>query len=115
MKATKLNEVNWTLDRFDIEHYTQEFSEYAEKENGFGSSLFHMSNEPFSDNLFSYFKNQFANMKQWKTPQGQFFTFGEKGERELASILHESIADKKRLIEAMENVLQNLPEPLPCL
>lgn len=104
--------IDWTLDRFDIEHYTQEFSEYAEKENGFGSSLFHMGNEPFSDNLFAYFKNQFANMKQWKTPQGQFFTFGEKGERELAGILHKSIADKKRLIEEMEQVLKELPESI---
>ena len=99
---------DWTLDRSDIEHYTQEFTEYAEKEKSFDSSLFHMSNEPFSDNLFSYFRNQFENMKQWKTPQGQFFTFGEKGERELAEILHKSIADKKRLIEEMEQVLQKL-------
>lgn len=115
MKATKLNEADWTLDRWDIEHYSHCFLECVGNENGFGSALFRMGNEPLSDNLFSFFKNQFANMKQWKVPQGQFFTFGEKGERELASILHESIADKKRLIEAMENVLQNLPEPLPCL
>lgn len=104
---------NWTLDIYDIENYTKEFSECAEKENGFGSPLFHMSNEPFSDNLFSYFKDKFSNMKQWKLPQGQFFTFGKKGEMELAGILHKSISEKKRLIEEMESALKELPESLP--
>ena len=99
---------DWTLDRSDIEHYTQEFAEYAEKEKGSSSSLFHMSNEPFSDNLFSYFRNHFENMKQWKTPQGQFFTFGKNGEQALSVMLQKSIAEKKRLIAEMEQVLQKL-------
>jgi len=112
MKPTKLKETDWTLDKWDIEHYSHCFLECVEKEKGFGSALFSMCNEPLSDNLFAFFKNQFSNMKQWKAPQGQFFTFGEKGERELAGILHNSIADKKRLIEEMEQVLKELPESI---
>lgn len=104
---------DWTLDNYDIENYTQEFKEYAEKENGYGSSLFRMSNEPFSDKLFAYFKCIFPTMKQWKAPQGQFFTFGEKGEMELVSILNQSIAEKKKVIAEMEKVLDKLPKPLP--
>jgi hypothetical protein len=106
---------DWTLDTCDVEYYSKEFAEYAGKENGFGSALFCMSNEKLSDSLFSYFKNRFENMKQWKTPMGQFFTFGEKGERELADSLHKSIAEKKRLIAEMESVLQDLPESFPVI
>lgn len=107
------NETDWNLDRHDIEYYTQEFNDCMEKENGFGSSLFHMSNEKFSDNLFAYFKNVFSDMEQWKTPQGQFFTFGAKGKAELVDFLYKSINEKKKLIAEMEKVLEKLPEPLP--
>ena len=55
MKSTKLNETDWTLDKWDIEHYSHCFLECVGNEKGFGSALFRMCNEPLSDNLFFFF------------------------------------------------------------
>ena len=101
------------LDQWDIEHYTKEFAEYAEKENGFGSSLYCMSNEPFSEELYTYFKKFYPELKLWKTPRGQNITFGKKGEMELASKIHQRIAELKNLIKDYESIIEELPESIP--
>lgn len=100
------------LNSFDIEYYTKEFSEYAEKENGFGESLYCMSNESLADDLYSYFSRQYPKMKLFKTPQGQFITFGYKSETDLTGRIHRRISEMKNIIAEYEKTLEQLPKPI---
>lgn len=100
------------LNNFDIEYYEKEFAEYASKENGFGESLYCMSNERLADDLYNYFSSKYSNMKLWKTPQGQFISFGYKGETDLSGRIHRRISEMKNIIAEYEKTLEQLPKPI---
>jgi|GEM_PF-3847307 len=104
----KIGRVEWTLDAWDIENYSKEFSDCVAHESGTGSALFCMCNEAFSDVLFAFFKNQFPGMQQFKTPFGQFFTFGKKGKKQLVKKVLHSLEEKRRLVSVLENVLNEI-------
>lgn len=101
------------LDLDEVDYYRKEFSDCLSAEKGFGEPLFRMGNEPLSDELYEGFKAEFPTMKLWKTPMGQFISFGKKSEMQLAGILHDVINEKKKLIAEYEEVLERLPPSLP--
>lgn len=104
----KSNAEQWNyLDSGEIEYYTKEFSDILESEKAEVSvidTLFSMSNKPLFETLYNHFSKIFPSMQKWKTPQGQFFTFGEKGKARLQNLINARLQELKELIQEYEKI-----------
>jgi hypothetical protein len=104
----KSNAEQWNyLDSGEIEYYTKEFNDILESEKSdvaIVDLVFSMSNKPFFETLYNYFSKIFPSMQKWETPQGQFFTFGEKGKARLKNLINARLQELKELIQEYEKI-----------
>ena len=99
------------LDASDIEYYTKEFNDILESEKSdvaIVDLVFSMSNKPLFETLYNYFSKVFPSMQKWETPQGQFFTFGEKGKARLKNLINARLIEIKEMIAEYEKTLNKI-------
>lgn len=108
----KSNAEQWNyLDSGEIEYYTKEFNDILESEKSdvaIVDLVFSMSNKPLFETLYNYFSKIFPSMQKWETPQGQFFTFGEKGKARLKNLINARLIEIKEMLAEYEKTLNKI-------
>lgn len=103
-RAENANSGGGKMDKIEKGYYLAELAECEERD-----TMYHMANVESAHEIMTEFSAMFPKMELWETERlGQFFTFGMKGKKELASILNAMKCGYENAIAEAEKILWRL-------